>query len=123
MELSNSPGESEVEVFRMFFDKLMTLQKQMDRSYDDDIFIRDRRMTGIDRASIQIALRDLTPREAQEPIKRIANRLSKKPKTAGSAYINFESGVIQQVTYEMIYSLGQSYGGVARRYMKTFDNQ
>lgn len=46
--MSNDPDESEIEVFRKFVAKLTSLQKQLDRSYNDDKFIGDRIITAVD---------------------------------------------------------------------------
>lgn len=44
----------------------MFLQKQFDLGYRDDIFMRDRIMTAVNIPWIQVALRDLIPRTAQQ---------------------------------------------------------
>lgn len=47
-EVNNNPDASDVEVFRMFLAKLMSLQKQLDMSYHDERFLRDSLMTAVD---------------------------------------------------------------------------
>lgn len=75
---------NEVEVFRKFTAKLMSLQKQVDPSYHSDQYLRDRLLSDVDIPEIRIALRDRIPRTSAQAINCIANRLSDKPKTAGA---------------------------------------
>lgn len=51
--LSQKPEESEVAVFRTFVAELMSMQNQLDKSYHQDQFLRDRLLTAVDIPSIQ----------------------------------------------------------------------
>lgn len=114
-DLLNSSNESEVEVFKKFVAKLMSLPQQLVSSYHDDKFSRDVPMTEADIPSIQIISRDLTTHIAKQLTYLIVNQLSKMPKTIGSAYINHETPHILQQTDDAMYTLGQNYGGAAYR--------
>lgn len=119
MTLSNymakSPKESEVSVFRTFVAKLMSLQKQLDPSYHDDSFLRDRLLTAVDLPAVQVTLRDRMPRSSQQAVNRIANQLCDRPRSAGSiaacATLDDSDG---EANAEANYSLGKVYGGEAK---------
>lgn len=55
-------------------------------------------MTAIYVPSIQVALQDFIPCMAQQLANHIANRLSEKLESSGSAHINYEQDVIQSQT-------------------------
>ena len=63
--MNEEPDESEVTIFRKFTASLMSLQNQLDDSYHDDQFLRDRLLTAVDIPSIQSSLRDRLPRTSQ----------------------------------------------------------
>lgn len=77
-------GVSEVDA------KSIALQKHLHQDCSDDKFLRDRLMNAVDISSIQIKLGDCTRGTAQQPTICNANQLSKKPKIAGSASMNYE---------------------------------
>lgn len=77
-------------------------------------------MNAIDIRSMQISFRDRIPRTAQQLRNRIANRLSKKPKTIGSAYMNDEPDVIQLHTDDAVYTLGKNYVEAERSSIKPY---
>lgn len=52
-EIRKSPNQSEVEVFNSFVAKLSGPQKQLDKYYQQDRYLRDHLLTAIDIASIQ----------------------------------------------------------------------
>lgn len=72
-ELSNSPDESRVPTIKSIITNLMSPGKQLDLRYYKDKFLTIRFMTAVDTPSIQFALRDQTPDQAQQITNRIAN--------------------------------------------------
>lgn len=58
----------------------------------------------------------------QQLANRIESRLSKKPETAGSPYMSYESAPVQPQTTDAMYTFGQNCGGAARNYKKQFGN-
>lgn len=112
--MSDSPEELEVCVFRRFVAVLTSLQKQLDITYHDEKFLRDRLLTAVDIASIQTTLRDRMTMNSRDAVNRVANQLSDKPNYACSS-ITCTIDCEEQVAN---YSLGKSYGGEARRDVK-----
>lgn len=82
--MEENPGESEISVFRKFVAEFMTLNNQLESSYNTDQFHGDRIITAINVPSIQSKMRDLMPRNSRQAVNRIANQLSEKYRTAGS---------------------------------------
>ena len=113
--MNEDPGESEATVFRKFTAALMSLQNQLDVTYHEDKFLRDRLLTAVDIPSIQSSLRDRLPRTSQQAINRVAIQLSDRKRSAGGS-----SACITQDDDDdkALYSLGKSYGGEARRDVK-----
>ena len=105
--MNEDPKESEATVFRNFTASLMSLQNQLDDTYHDDKFLRDRLLTAVDIPSIQSSLRDRLPRTSQQAINRVAIQLSDRKRSAGS---NAACTVEDNETF---YSLGKTYGGEA----------
>lgn len=121
-EMSKRPDDSEVAVFRDFVARLMALQKQLDTSYHADRFLRDRLLTAVDLPALQTTLRDRIPRSSHQAVQRIANQLSDKKGSAGSTVAMIAgSSPIYGSGYEneALYSLGRTYGGDAKRRVKT----
>lgn len=75
-EIGKEPDESEVTVFHKFVSDLISLQKQLDVSYHDDRFLRDRLLAAVDLPSVQATLRDRITRNSQQAINSIAIQLS-----------------------------------------------
>lgn len=73
--LQNRLHHSKLSMAWTFVAKLISFKNQLDHNYHNDKFSTGRRMTIIDRPSIQVTLRDLIPRTAQQLTNRIANRL------------------------------------------------
>lgn len=80
-------------------------------------------MATVDILPIQIALRNPTPGTDRKLIGRIAKRPSKKPKTSGLAYLEYEAYPVQLQTDNEMYEIGQVQGGGARRFIKLFGNK
>lgn len=80
-------------------------------------------ITAVNIPSIHISLRDRTLRTAQQLTNHIANRLSKKPETAKSAYMNNESTPVQTQTVAAKYTFDQKSGGATNRSIKPFGNR
>lgn len=74
-----------VDVLRTFVARLMALHKQLDRNYHSDGFLRDRVLTAINIPSIKTTLHDRMPRTSRQAVNRVANQLSDKAYSAGSA--------------------------------------
>lgn len=83
--LAQSTSQSEVAEFKTFFEKLKSLQRQLDSQYHTDTFFRDRLLAAIDIPAIQTALRDRLPRTSNQAVKRIENQLLDKSQSAGSS--------------------------------------
>lgn len=86
------------------------MQQQLDISYHDDRFLRDRLLTAVDTPTVKAALRDHMPRNSQQAINRIAVQLSDRKKSAAVA-----AACLVQGLNEVFYSLDKSYHGEARR--------
>lgn len=76
--LTGELEELEVTVFRKFIARLMSLQKQLDSFYHEDLYLSHRLLTAIDIPHIQAALRARLPRNNQQDTNRlsIASRYS-----------------------------------------------
>lgn len=107
----------------MFATKVMLPQKQLDQTYQNKKYVKKRLMTTIVIPSIQIPLLDSTPRTVPQLANCIANRLSEKPKTAGSAYKGSESSPFQSQTDDAMCMLDVYYGGAVRRSVKALGNR
>lgn len=59
------PNASDVEMFRNFAGKPMSLRQQLDPGYHDDKYLTDILMRAVKITSFQIALRDRVPRTDQ----------------------------------------------------------
>lgn len=113
MKLSDAMKEnaqkSEVEVFRAFFFKLSTLQKQLSANYQHDNLLRDQLVIACDIDRVQQSLCERVPKTAQEAMNRIATFLSHEPRSS-STYVTTSAG-----ESTALYSLGRRYGGEARK--------
>lgn len=83
-EMKNGTNHAEVEVFNDFIATLSNLQKHLDEDYQNDRYLRDRRLTSIATPSIRDPIWDRMPRTAQPIIQKTFRRLSNKPKSAGT---------------------------------------
>lgn len=79
------PSLPEVLVFRTFGARLISLQKKVNRKYHTDGFLRDLFLTAVEVPAIQVSLRDHIPRSSNQALNRVANQLSDKINSAGSA--------------------------------------
>lgn len=77
-ELMTNTSDSELEVFRIFVAKLMSLLKEIDPSYHSTKIIRDRFMTAADILPVQISHRDCILTTAQQLTNRIAIKRFRK---------------------------------------------
>lgn len=107
--LKEDTDQSEVEVFRAFSYKLSTLQKQLESHYQHDDFIRDQLIVSTDLPRIQQSLLERVPSSSQDAVNRIATFLSHKKGSSNSVFISSEE------PDSAMYSLGNRYGGDARR--------
>lgn len=94
-ELHYNPNDSHVEVFQKLFAKFISLQKQNKLSCHGDKFLKDRIMTAVDIPSAHTAIQDRIPTTAQHLTNLLANKLFENPKTAGSAYGERVSWLLQ----------------------------
>lgn len=104
------------QVFSTFVDRLILLQKQLYTSHRTDSFLQNRLLTAVDIANIRATLRDRMPRPSPYPVNRISNPLSDKVRSTGSSSTCVENHEGKEKM--VIYSLGMSYGGDVRRYVK-----
>lgn len=98
----------------------MSIQGQLPTGYQGDRYLRDRLQEAIDIPSIQDFLKDRPARTSQNLINRVANKLSDRPKTAGSVSANWAAANGKGEDSAVLYSSSQKYGGNAVRPMKTF---
>lgn len=101
----------------------MSLQHELHPDYHTDRRLRDRLLNAVDIPTIQDALRDRTPRISQQLINRVANRLSTQKRTAGmtAAHLAEDAHDWDDSDDDMaLYSLGQKYGGDAKRHLKSY---
>lgn len=82
--MTESPTQSEEEVFRNFVAKIMSLQMQLNSKYHMYTFLRDRLLTAVDISAIQIALRDRLSRTSNQDVNRLADQLAHNTQSAGS---------------------------------------
>lgn len=114
-------NSSEVEIFRKLTAELMRTEKQLDTPYNGDRYLRDRQLTAVEIPRIWDSLRDRMPRTAQQLINRVANRLSDKPKTAGTELaLHAEDDDPTENGSSAMYNLGKNYGGKAQRETKIY---
>lgn len=122
--MQDEPYTSEIIVYRAFVAKVMGIQKQLDSCYHGDRYLRDQLMKAIDISSVLDSLKDRVPRGAQKLVNRVAKRLSDKPRTARatSAYIANAQRELFMSSQDSgaNYTLGQKYGGEAKRQVKSF---
>lgn len=108
--MQKNSQRSEGKVFHKLSNKLTRLHRQLDVSYRSDLFLRDQVIVSVDIPSITRALREKVPETSQEAINRVATFLSTEPNSVGANY------TISQTSDDVsMYSLGNAYGGEARR--------
>ena len=114
--MQEAPEKSEIEVFRDLSNRLTQIQRQLDKSYRTDNFLRDQLLVAADLTSIKQSMRERVPKTAQEATQRIATFLSSEAGSAGSnAFFNCDTAF-----NEALYSLGSKYGGEAKRNLKGY---
>lgn len=123
-DMEKDPSASEITVYRTFVAKLMSTQQQLEAVYHGDRHLRDQLIASIDIPKVQDTLKDRVPRTAHQLVNRVANRLSDKPRSAGitSAYLSShnQSSYPSSEDERVNYTLGQNYGGAAKRETKGF---
>lgn len=122
-DMEGCPNESEISVFRAFISRVMSLQHQLHDEYHSDIQLRDRLLTAVDIPTIRDTLRDKRPRTSHQLIHLVPNRLSTNKKTAGtiSAHLATRQQVFEEDSLcDIMYSLGQFYGGNVKRNIKSY---
>lgn len=72
------PEESKMSAFRSFSGRLFNLEKQFEKGYHTNRFLRDKLLSVIDIPEIQSSVRDRTARKAHQFIKCVTNHLSKR---------------------------------------------
>lgn len=82
--MAEIPRDLEMSALHTFVAKSMILQKQLDKTYHTNGFLRDRLIIAVDLPAIQSALRDKMPRTSQQVFNKIANQLCYKAWSAGS---------------------------------------
>lgn len=113
--------ESEASLLRKFVARLVMFQIQLDYKYKGDGFLIDQLLTAVDIPIIQIALKDRITRKPQHAVHLISNRLSDNPRTAGAECATYNNEyIINRQNDEAHYSLGNTFGGAARKPMKQF---
>lgn len=121
--MRETPDAPEVQVFREFVDKLMSLQHQLHEDYHTDRYLRDRLMTAIDIPNISDSLKDRVPRNAHQLVNRVANRLSGRKNSSGTTltFIGKHNNQSEPKNKdEALYSIGQNYGGEAKGKVKRY---
>lgn len=106
-------------VFRTFVAKLVSLQTQLDTSYQSDLLLQDRLLTATDVPAIQSTLRDRMPCTSQQAVNRISNKLSDKERLSGRSSAcptnSCPDREDDEDTGEVHYSLRKTFKGDARR--------
>lgn len=78
-------------------------------------------LTSVGVPEIQTAMKDIIPRKAHHTIRRIANRLSEKPRTSGAMVpLIRDLGADGNEPDSAFYSLGKIFGGEAIPYLRHF---
>lgn len=120
--MAAEPQKSELYLFKTFVDRMMAIQQQLHKDYQSNRQLRDQLLLAVDIPSIQETLNDRRPRTAHQLIERTATRLSHQPRTAGTsvAHLVAEWSKGDPPETQALYTLGQKYGGDAKRNVKTF---
>lgn len=118
--MKDDPTASEMGVFQTFVARMMAIQGQLTSSYKGDRYLRDRLQEAIDIPAVQDFLKDRPSKDSQELINRVGNKLSSRPKTAGAVFANWAIPRGQGAESTVMYTLGQNYGGGAKRPIKSF---
>lgn len=123
--MEEKPDESEVAVYRDFIARLMSIQDQLDESYQGDKFLRDQLLASVDIPKVQGSLRDKIPRSSQQLINRVANHLSERPRSAGMTAANIASANLgyERQQSSAMYTLGRQFGGEARKPVKQYGSR
>lgn len=101
------PEKSQIEVFRLCFDRLMKIQRQLDEKYQDDLFLRDQTVSRISNLTqIRDSMKNVFPQTSTQSKDRIGSFLSAEPGSAASH--------ISEPDFAL-YGLGQKYGGDAMK--------
>lgn len=112
--MRDNPIASEIGVFQTVVAWMMSIQGHLTTSYQRDRYLWDRLQEAIYLPAVQDFLKDRPVRNSQQLINRVANKLSNRPNTAGTAISNWTLHQDQVTKSAVIYSLGQNYGGGAR---------
>lgn len=118
--MQDNPGSSEMEVFQIFAARAMAIQGQLNDGYKGDRYLRDRLQGAIDIPAIKEFLKDRPADTSQQLINRVATHLSGRPRTAGAINANWGMVMDQSEEGDVMYTLGQQYGGGAKRPIKSF---
>lgn len=102
-------------VFRAFVGKLVALQKQLHRMYQDDNFLGDQLLTNVGQPEIQTMLKGLMSQKSQDAIHRISKSLSDRSRKAGVTITSLRVEVQDKGDDELMYSLGRLFGGNSKR--------
>jgi Reverse transcriptase (RNA-dependent DNA polymerase) len=106
--MKNHPDKSEISVFRYLAAHLARIQRQLNRDYHKDVFLKDQLVAASDVPTVIRALREKPPSTTQEAQQRIAALLDDSP---GSAGANFS----ETPDDNAYFGLGQRFKGKALR--------
>lgn len=113
--MKDDPTSSEMKVFQSFVLRAMEIKGNLSQSYQGERYLRNRLQEAIDFTSFQEFLKDRPSKSSQDLINHVANRLSNRPKAAGSILASWVLNEGYQKEYAAMYGLGQKYGGGAVR--------
>lgn len=95
-EFVSNPEKSESQVTLDFSSPLMQLQSKFDSPYHDYRYLRDQKLSALDKPSVQAIFRDCMPRSSKIAIYRIMNRLSDKNISAGNSVAHFTDSYVAE---------------------------
>lgn len=115
-------SDRKVQVFRKFFAKLMSLQKQLAPPYHTDSFLGDRLITAIGIPDIQTTLRDRMLRTSNQAFSRISNPFFARQRSA-VCISACSAHVYTKYEKEAHFSLGKRTREIPKVRSKTVDKR
>ena len=110
-QMRENPDSSELQVFRSMVTKLSKLQRQLEKEYRGDVFLRDQIIIASDLPAAQQSMRERVPKSSADATNRISTFLSNEAKSAGSFVTIIEEDSI-------LYSTANRFGGDAKKNLK-----
>lgn len=98
----------------------MYIQVQLSKSYQGDLYLRDRLQEAIYIPHIPDFFKDRPERSTQDLINRVGNKLSHRSKPSGDVFVNWALRDESDSENMALYGLGHKYGGSALRPTKSF---